>query len=167
MLQIAQKNKNLKIKYIVDVMTEQNTIISVQLHHIQRLSGIRLQMEEYKNLSDTASKKKLSMVLRECLKRNGDNLQELHPIKHLNISDPALVQIYAKIEDLKGIMDKMKEAQDDDTDLDALCAKYVKKKDLECEIRGVEEEIVSLQNNQHIEEQLSGMRRVLRRLNMD
>lgn len=74
-------------------------VISVQLHHIERLSGIRLNMSGFKNLSNETEKKKLAMVLKECLKRNEEqNMQELHPIKHLRINDDSLKAIYAKIE---------------------------------------------------------------------
>merc|ERR1712154_201748 len=62
-------------------------------------------------------------------------------------------------------MDVMKE-ENGDVDLDELCLKYQKKKEMELEIAAIETEIVSLQNNEHIQRKLTGMRRVLRRLHM-
>eukprot|EP01083_Nonionella_stella_P031225 85480_1 len=70
-------NKKLSIVYIVDVLTQDNRIISVQLHHIQRLSGIRLSMDKFKNLSNQSRKSKLGLVLNECLARLDNKLQEL------------------------------------------------------------------------------------------
>ena len=167
-LQAVHKNKNLKINYIVDVLTPKNQIISVQLHHIQRLSGIRLNMEKFKNLTIKDSKMKLSLILNECLKRNSENLQELHPIKHLNINDQQLVLIYEKIEVVKEKIKNHIESIDghESMDIDEMCIKYKKKKDLELEIVAIENEIVSLQNNEHIQKRLNGMNRVLRRLKM-
>jgi len=166
-LQNIHKNKNLNIKYIVDVLTNQNKIISVQLHHIQRLSGIRLNMDKFKNLTKNDEKNKLSLILNECLKRNGDNLQELHPIKHLNINDNNLNDIYNKIQTLN---DKIKEIKNKNMDqnikFDELCIKYKKKKDFEIEIVKIKNEITSLETNQFIEQKLNGMNRVLRRLKM-
>jgi len=162
-LQNVHKNKKLNIEYIVDVLTNKNEIISVQLHHIQRLSGIRLNMDKFKNLTTTSQKNKLALILNECLKRNEHNLQELHPIKHLNINDKELNNIYKKIEALK---EKIKPFQQSDKNIDDLCLQYKLKKDLELETKEILNEMTSLQKNEHIQQKLNSMKRVLRRLKM-
>eukprot|EP01083_Nonionella_stella_P311987 1114242_1 len=158
-LQHVHKNKKLSIDYIVDVLTQDNRIISVQLHHIQRLSGIRLSMDKFKNLSNQSRKSKLGLVLNECLARLDNKLQELHPIKHLNICDEELSTIYAKIETLK----KKMESRDID---DEACVQYKEKCDFEVEIVTIKNQMTALQNNEHIQRKLNGMKRVLRRLKM-
>ena len=166
-LRRVYKDKNMQIGYIVDVLTPESKVISVQLHHIERLSGIRLNMDKFKNLSNDAESKKLALVLKECLKRNDGKLQELHPLKHLNIKDDTLKEIYSKIEGLKKKMKAMGgDKQWKGQNVKTLQLKYQKKRELETEIVLIREEMDKIENNEHIEQRLQGMRRVLRRLKM-
>ena len=172
-LQNVYKNKNLNINYIVDVLTNKNKIISVQLHHIQKLSAIRLNIDNQKDLNQKNNKldtDKLVLILNECLKRNGDNLKELDPIKHLNINDDELNNIFNKIEILENkinlLIKEKKPENMDKNDINELCVKYKEKKNFEIEICKINEEIKYLQCNKHNEHILNGMYRVLRRLKM-
>lgn len=167
-LRRVYKDKTMQIGHIVDVLTPQNKIISVQLHHIERLSGIRLNMGGFKNLSNEAEKKKLAMVLAECLKRSDaeGNMQELHPIKHLRIKDESLKVLYGKIEGMKATMKREGDRHWKDHDVKELQLKHQRKRELEAEIKVVRDEIAAISSSEHIEEKLRGMGRVLRRLKM-
>jgi len=164
-LQTVHKNKNLNIEYIVDVLSSTNQIMSVQLHHIQKFSAIRLNMQKFQNLAHSENKAKLGLVLNECLKRNGDDLKELHPKKHLNINEPKLDEIYQKIDILN---EKIKAFVNEHSmqNVEQLCMQYKSKKDMELEVVSIQNEMSALESNQHIEQKLSGMNRVLRRLKM-
>jgi len=165
-LRRVYRDNTLQIGYIVDVLTLQNKVISVQLHHIERLSGIRLKLGAFKKLSDEADKRKLALVLRECLKRNGDALQELHPVKHLGIKDESVAALYSKIEGLKAKLKTEGDREWKHHDVKALLSKLEKKRELETEKKAVQQEMSKIENNEHIEARLASMARVLRRLQM-
>lgn len=108
----------------------------------------------------------MALMLKECVRRNGDNLQELHPIKHLNIKDEQLTVLCAKMDTLSAKIATHIEQHLKGRDVNALCLRFKAKQDLELEMDSVRDEMSALENNQHIEQRLSGMKRVLRRLNM-
>ena len=151
----------------MDVLTADNCVVSAQLHHIQLLSGLRLNMDAFRNLSGKEERGKMALMLKECVRRTGDNLQQLHPVKapqhqrrtaqdHLRKDGGLSAKITQHVEHLQG------------RDADTLCLRYSEKKELELELEmaGVRDEMSALENNEHIEQMLSGMKRVLRRLKM-
>lgn len=126
-LRRVHNNPQLQISYIVDVLTADNRVVSARLHRIQSLSGLRLNMDAFRNLSGKEERAQLALMLKECVRRNADNLLELHPVKRLNINDEQLKALCRKMDALKAKVQLHKGHHLKGQDVDALVLRYKEK----------------------------------------